>query len=58
MFGQWCPAMWFFGTEWLLAGALPDAAIATAPQAPAAATAAVAGITTSIRREVLTIGEP
>ena len=53
MFGQlWCCAEWAFGVTWLFGGVGlfgDDAAIATAPHVPAAATAAVAAAVSSKR---------
>jgi hypothetical protein len=60
MFGQWCPllgavglfgAVWVFGVVWLFGVVLlgEEAAIATAPHVPAAATATVADAASSVR---------
>ena len=60
MFGQWCPlfgavlffgAVWAFGVVWLLGVVLlgDEAAMATAPHVPAAATATVADAASSMR---------
>jgi hypothetical protein len=56
MFGQWCPdgalgVVWLFGADGLFGAFEPgdEAAMATAPHVPAAATAAVAAAVSSKR---------